>query len=78
MANNDDIYRVLMELKAGQAGHTERFNSIESKIDPLIEKVSIHDRALIAVSAAGAMVVMIGGLFVTGIKAAIAAIVTHG
>lgn len=78
MASNDDIYRILMDVNSKLGAHSERFDSIDSKLDPIIHKVSIHDRALIAVTAAGAIVAGLGGLFITGIKAAIASIVTHG
>lgn len=78
MASTDDIYKILLDVNTKLGAHSERFDAIDEKLTPIIEKVTLHDRAIIAVSAAGALVVMIGGLFIGGIKAAIAAIVTHG
>lgn len=77
MASTDDIYGILIEVKGQLGEHSERFNSIDNKLTPIIEKVEKHDKAIIGVAAIGSFLAVLGGLFIGGVKAGIAGIVSH-
>lgn len=53
MASTDDIYKILLDVKGQLGQHSERFDAIDDKLDPIVNKVDLHDRAIIAVTAAG-------------------------
>ena len=77
MASTDDIYGILLDVKQTLGAHSERFDSIDDKLSPIIEKVEKHDKAIIGVAAIGSFLAVLGGLFIGGVKAGIAGIISH-
>jgi len=78
MASTEDIYRILLDVNGKLGQHSERFDSIEDKLNPIAQKVDKHDKAITGMVAVGSFIAVLGGLFIGGIKAAISNIVGHG
>lgn len=78
MASTDDIYRILLDVNGKLGQHSERFDAIEDKLAPIVQKVDRHDKAITGMVAVGGFIAVLGSLFIGGIKAAISNITGHG